>query len=853
MSNATLLKSVAVSQLVVTPLDLPKVKIPTLDLSTNTRIESQTVYQNNLAAAMHTLDTVRALDCSRVDPENQIEVLTKFNATARGHLDGATGSRKKGILMATSESEVGKGIIERYFTGSKRITHGSILFSECRKMFSIPGLTYQVSPDSAPGLGDCHGMISETLYKLIQAEYWMPDNTGIQFRFGVRDKWTAKGVVLPYPDSYLPAGCHLVLPDSSFKAACPELDVSQTDDCFFGILHTSKKRRFATSHQVLQCFTTPSAQGYLAGKCRESMGNLLELRNDHRCFAQSMLENIVYRDGMDSEELQQAVDDDDSMKLLHIAAKDKYAQLWGHHSLVTVLNRLFRRRCVDIATGKFLSATGLTATPLDNLKQGYVFSNSLPTGEYISFRYPVRHYGDIRLVKVVNPNNPLDVNGKVVDVNKRISTALKGGQSKLTAHQRLFVDRMWVGTFAINPAYALEVGMDFDGDMVAFMSASEHPLLTKEVKAWKPLPVIEKPAKKAHNKSVIEVAVDSMSNQVGILAALMSNCRLYNLTSEFAPLGEQIQLVVDSLKSDTGVDFGYIKKLSAKVRKLIDHDVDQGAIPWTQIYKDEDIFLNPNAIPTMADRHQHDTITQFFSIVSDMFVNGAENVKGLAEGETPFVALPNERFKFLYNDIVPRNGTIERAKKHHSAYVQQVMSVINAYPDKPSKGQEKMMMKLIATIQSEYVEMAEEWRQQFAPDVMDEIISAFWSILHKRGATSSPMIAMKMFAPELSLRLSTYRGTSFRLWKAEEIDKWQEFDNDIFTAWVSPNAQGDDCLWTRVDGKIVRLGRVITDGLTNGSCIPFPGMLLDVRVTSVCNKSGVVTYQAVEVCQCLES
>ena len=112
---------------------------------------------------------------------------------------------------------------------------------------------------------------------------------------------------------------------------------------------------------------------------------------------------------------------------------------------------------------------------------------------------------------------------------------------------------------------------------------------------------------------------------------------------------------------------------------------------------------------------------------------------------------------------------------------------------------------------------------------------------------------MKMFAPEISLRLATYRGNSFRLRKAEEADKWSQFDNDIFTAWVSPNAQGDDCLWTRMDGKLARIGRVITDGLTNGSCIPFPGMLLDVRITSQRNKSGDITYQAVEVCQCLES
>lgn len=677
----------------------------------------------------------------------------------------------------------------------------------------------------------------------------MADNTAVQFRFGVLSKWVAKGVVLPYPDDFLPDGCHLILPESSFKAGMPELNVSQTDDCVFGILHLSKRRKFKSSHQVLQCFTSHGSQSYLRDKCREAMVNHIALRNDHQAFAKRMIENIVAEPDMDTEEVEAAVEKNDAMLLLHIASSDTYSQLWGHQSIVRELNRLFRRGTVDIATGKFLSAIGLTATPLDNLKPGYILTNSLPTGEYISFRYPVRHYGDIRLVKAINPNDPLGCDGKVVDVNRRITSALKGGQSKLNSHQRLFVDRMWNGTFAINPTYALEVGMDFDGDMVAFLSCHEHPILAKEVKSWKQLPTIEKPAKKPHNKSVIEVAVDSMSNQVGILAALMSNCRLYNLTSEFAPLGEQIQLVVDSLKADTGVDNAYIKRLSAKVKKLIDKDSQEGNIPWTKVYKDEKIFLNADSIPTMAECHQHDTITQFFDIVKDLYLNGTTDIPGLQEGESPFVPLDNERFRFLYTGVVARPGTVKNAQKHYANYVKEVVSIINSYPDEPTEEQTKLMMVEIGFVQSDYIELAEQWRQEFAPHVLEEIVSAFWSIVHKRGAQSSPVLVLKMFAPEIQRRLQVFQGNSFRLRKAEPLDKWTEFDNDIFTAWVAPNGEGHDCLWTRVDGKLTRIGRVITDGLTNGSCIPFPGLLFDVRITSIRNKTGDVTYHAAEICQ----
>jgi hypothetical protein len=406
---------------------------------------SVTAYKNNLANALHGLDTVRALDLSACDPDDYEKVLLAHQAKQKSHIDGCSGSRKKGIVF-TSTAPIGEGVVERYFSGSKRVTHGSILFSECRKMFHLESLCYQVQTDDSPGLGDCHGMIAQSLYTQLQDFYPLGNDTCIQFRFGVKDKWLAKGTVLPYPDSYLPDGVALVLPDSCFKGKCPDLHTTQCDDVIFGILHTSKVGRYKTSHQVLQCFVNPDSQQYLVDKAVESMTALIASRNTTTSFAQHMLECMAkdptdtidcfpasLNDGFDDNDQQE-----DPMPLLTVVAADQYYQLHSHPTVVSKLNDLFRRRVVEIATGKHLTATGLMANPLVNLKPGYVISNSLPTGEYLMFRYPVRHYGDIKVIKLVNPNDPLDIDGHVVDPKRKLIAALNGGLSKLSDHQTYF-------------------------------------------------------------------------------------------------------------------------------------------------------------------------------------------------------------------------------------------------------------------------------------------------------------------------------------------------------------------------------------------------------------------------------
>lgn len=784
----------------VSLLNLPKVTIPTLDLVKMELKDSSTKYRNNLVNALHGLDTVRALDLSGADPAQYEHLLMKYQNRQKGHLDGCSGSRKKGIVFS-STAPTGEGVIERYFSGSKRVTHGSIAFSECRAMFSLAGVTYQVSTDNTPGLGDCHGMIAQSLYNQLQELYSIKPNACIQFRFGVKDKWLAKGTVLPYPDSYLPDGVALLLPASCFKGACPELHVSQVDDAVFGILHISKIGAYKTSHQVLQCFTSKESQQYLLAQAEQAMTSLMASRDNTTVFAQAMLDALPD-------------DSENTMPLVQCLAKDEHYQLHSHPTVCRTLNSLFRKRVVEIATGKFLKATGLMANPLTNLKPGYVISNALPTGEYLMFRYPVRHYGDIKLVKVVNPSQCIDTDGHVVDPRRKLIAALAGGLSKLDQHKEYFVHQSWYGTFAINPDYALEVGMDFDGDQVAFMSAAEHPVLAKEVKSWKPLPAIAKPEKKPHGKSLIEVMADSMRNSVQFLASMMTKCRFFGMVSEYAYLGEQIQLVVDSLKSDTGVDQAYIDKLGKELNTKAKAEIEAGRIPWFSIYKDRHIFLNTDRIPVIHPDHNHDTISLLFNLVGTMF-----------DGEgTPFKPAKNEHYRFLFDEVVVQDSTLKKCEQYYYEYSKTVKSIIDQFPpdDVRSRAQELAMTQLIRYVIDDWVAWSDELKTRLTPGQLLEITAGFWKLLHAtRRAEYNPSagIIFRMFPEYIQQRLEVFRGNSFRMMLGDHTNIYDNspvvgviarFDNDYYF-YIK---DGSD------DGSYAYFSQVIAHRLTAYTCIP---------------------------------
>lgn len=785
----------------VVPLSLEKVEIPCLDLATGQRKQGP-AYTRNLANAMHGLDSVRAIDLGDVKPESRLATLRAALGNMKGHLDGASGLKKKGVLFTTMSD---KGVVETYFSGGKRITHGSILFSECRAMFSMPSLSYRVEADDFPGLGDCHGMISHSLYQELSQHYPIQDGA-IQFRFGVKDMWVAKGTLAPYPDWFM-KGCDLVLPDSCFKGKCPSLGETQTHDTFFGILHPSKKLRYSSSHQIIHCFESALAQEHILGLARTAMDELLDVRRDYPTFCQRMLD------------LADAAEDE--MPVLRIGAADVHRQLWNHPTLQKTVNELFRRKLVEIGTGKFITGSGLMALPCHNLKPGYVISTDLSSGQYIAARFPVRHYGDIRLNTLINPNDFIGDDGTLVN-DPAIRKAFTGGFSKLSREMRYLLEHMPAGTFLFNPDYGLEIGMDSDGDVCSFFSAEGHQPLVDEIKSWLPLASIPKPEKRPHGKDLAEVAVDATNNQVALLAWMMSTCRFYHLVDEYGYLGEQIQLVVDSLKSDTGVDHKYLDTLLKRLSGLIKIDKDaHGVLPWVKYYKKRWLFSSPEHLPPIHEAYMGDTITQLLAQTKEQY-------QSEFEGQCAFERGLNEQFTFLFSpaDIHVTEKTMERCQGYWKQYASDISTVIAAYPpeDKRTDLQQEQFDTAIGDALDKWSDWAANLQETLNVEQLMSIAAGFWRIVHKRGATSSAGFIFRCFTRQVVSRLENYHGTSFRC--SRNVGNGVEYEGSPMLCVILPTDKGLGLYEVHADNTTSLVAGVFRDNLTI-PCphIPFPAFL----------------------------
>lgn len=439
-------KSVTVSQ-----LSLPKVTLPTYDLYKQEWVLGLSTYQLNLANALHGLADTFMLDLSGWDMSKTHEQKAAVSALESlssdiGYLDGATGCRKKGLLIGHKKDT--DGIIGRYLNAAKKISHGSILFSECRQMFSLNDCTYTVMPDNTSGLGDCHGMITMSLYNQLVSS---GNQHQIQYRFGVRDKWIAKGTLLPYPDEML-GGNDIVFPESSFKGQCPKLGKQLTDDAVFGVLHLSKTNsKVKTSHQVIGNFTSQPAKDYILDCAKQEMLSILSIRSNINLVLEKFIESI----GDESNQIDLTSEEDEVLKYWRFAKilkADIWGQLKSHPATVQFVNQRLQRMVHDIALGKFFKATGLMASPCNSLRHGYVITSELKTGTYLYWRYPVRHYGDVRVCHVVNPlTHP-----------ERLGEALTFTANPNQFYQLNF-QRQLTGVFFINPDWFLEVGGDHDG------------------------------------------------------------------------------------------------------------------------------------------------------------------------------------------------------------------------------------------------------------------------------------------------------------------------------------------------------------------------------------------------------
>jgi len=874
----------------VVPIDYEeRITLRTLDIKRMEQVDSSVSYKYNLARAMHGLDSVYIIDASgcvvpyKEDATiNEIDKhLRHYNKHANGHLDGATGSRKKCKYIGTTGTAPdlnGKGIIESYLDNAKRISHGSILFTECRSMYRLQGLRYVVKPDNDLQLGDCHGAIRYSLYNRIlnhhrdvlkQSEYihqfqgedfqvFRNEYHALQFRFGVYLQWVAKGVIMPYPDTYFSPDVDLILPDSCFKGRCPSLYEVQTHDAVFGIVNVSNPGKYRTSHQVIHCFNSKPAQKKILELGKAAMLDLMRRRANPLKLIQKALDSLDYAsaDGKSSDKGEVK----NLMNIEKILEADIYGQLHKHPVIVQTCNKYFAKMCKEIATGKFIDATGLMACPMDSLRPEYVISSELKTGTYLLWRYPVRHYGDIKRVKVVNPFDNIDVNGNEVNIDNHLRKAIKGGLKGLDHFSKFKLERPLNGTFYINPEYFLLIGGDFDGDMAVFMPTNLVPELEAEAKSWTPLEDIQKPPKVASTDALTRIAAKSSSNKIGLLAYMMSAFRTFGWVDKMAYLGEQIQLEVDAFKSDTPVDTEWLRSQSFCVNECLKTATDdKGNEHWLKFYKNQDLYLNPSKVlyPT-SEQLPDDVVGQLFTQTNDLYLNGNDEddyQSGISEGESPFMAYPLTRFRTLFDDIQVPYSFANRARE----VIKEIRSQYYAVSQAAQKIEDVELRYEYR--KAEYQRIRDEWDawadnlRQTKPEHITTIAAAFWDAYHfseNHNSKTASRAVFDMFSDEIKTQLSTMQSQSFRLWKnctqyPSDVD-WH--NNDItYLAYIAEVNNQPHLFATTDYGSdnptYQCLGAIITDNVTRGNTLPLACMHFACTVQSMLSANGNVSYHQV--------
>lgn len=143
--------------------------LPTWELKSQSWVESRTVYRSTLHQVLHGSFAEQSfvIDASGYEDPNEMAQALRDNLPPGSVFDCATGSRKHALFMGYLGKEPPSSY---YLPNVKRVSHGSILFSECREMHDISGSTIKVLDDEDAkivqkhGLGDCHGLISYSLY-----------------------------------------------------------------------------------------------------------------------------------------------------------------------------------------------------------------------------------------------------------------------------------------------------------------------------------------------------------------------------------------------------------------------------------------------------------------------------------------------------------------------------------------------------------------------------------------------------------------------------------------------------------------------------------------------------------------
>jgi len=282
------------------------------------------------------------------------------------------------------------------------------------------------------------------------------------------------------------------------------------------------------SYQVLQWLPYEAIVADCKATIDERAGKLAKASESPKAAGEYLLQP----EDEDSEEEQEL-----KYVLLEVMRADIHHQLDGHPWVVNGLARLLRQKWLHLATGGGLKAVSLMMLPDETLPDGSVSSPNLTEGPVIAFRYPVRSWWDVKVLRVT------------------------------------FNRECPPGAVLMNTATAQSMAGDFDGDYCCFMNSSEYPDITEAIGKMhnerKP-PEIPRPSEKRSSpiEKRIPVLLDAMQSRLAWAVTLCTKANAQRQLATCDKLAGEVQKAVDGLKWWTDVDVKFLKSLQDELPEL---------------------------------------------------------------------------------------------------------------------------------------------------------------------------------------------------------------------------------------------------------------------------------------------
>jgi hypothetical protein len=553
------------------------------------------------------------------DP-NLLNLFT-FNGD-RYSLDLASNSRNHGRFTFNT-----KPIGKAYYGSNadeqwKRIIYGSIMHTGCKHLIArqikyiITDDTRRVNgeyqDDKTNGkhwdTGDSHARASRYFMEILGAGSASFEETSdrdieipIQFRIAAFQKWVGKGTVA-YNPALDDSGYDLAIPLSSLKGNKLKVGNYQ-DKLLCGLVFEGEERTAKAGWMLFQWFSFTILQAdniinRLIDKCNRLVGAFDSIQN---------LAELLRIDQQEAElEIEQNADNLQSEAeyintAMSVIKWDVRGKLLLHPYIIDKVQERLRTIWLNFAKAAGVRFRSLICQP-DNYFEKYEYTDSktkkvkftqkvfcapgLPTGEYIVFCNPMRHWGDCQLW-----------------INKH-----EGRFAKAT------------NLMAASTQLMLNLGRDFDGDFVQLIASKNYPALRTAIANFDSPPSVNKLPKMALPGTLQEVAVNSMSDKTGIVASLLGRARgagVESIVLNIPPggmqiearemriidfLSQELQIAVDSIKSAYPNNDAGLKAVTDYMNGL----GDAGKIPWLSDFKKDDCYLTrpcavaPDAIDTVS-------------------------------------------------------------------------------------------------------------------------------------------------------------------------------------------------------------------------------------------------------------